>query len=203
MVTSFIIILLDLCRPFTVFRRIILFIINAFDGVRWRRSFAHICKKGLKRSAPSIAHGNTATPIIFKVFNIRIIATVFYTTPRLVFNASCFAMCFARTVQDTLAYRFSYRQVALCPNRQTVTMNALTIPLSSTLHDIPYGRLRSFDSQESGVGFSSNKLRTNYLTSKIDEFTIRCHVVYSLTVNDLMRLGEGLRLSSSYSHYSI
>lgn len=92
-VIAFVPALLQACRPATILWRVVAVIIDALDQ-RARRTWSHICRKGLERLAPAVAYGN-ATPAVIGVLGAcRQPTSLTHGGPHAVQRSLRLAMCF-------------------------------------------------------------------------------------------------------------
>lgn len=84
--------------PATIARRISAIVVDAINLMFGTRSFAHICKKTLKRIAPFFTNSETTPAIIFILWALVVVTPVFHANPDAKLWSFCHAMCFTASV---------------------------------------------------------------------------------------------------------
>jgi hypothetical protein len=92
MIPSCIIALFTFCNPATILFRIWAIIVDAIQRMLWGRAWPHVGVELSKRLTPCGTNGNPPSPVMFKVFPGRHIASLFHVGPDTVFGKAPHAM---------------------------------------------------------------------------------------------------------------
>lgn len=194
--------LLSLCRPTTIFRRVIPVVVNSVERVFWRGTCAHIGVKIYKGFSPTVANGNSSASIQTISLVGNPITAPKHSTPSGMF------LCITHAVLGTA---FIPRQVLAVglPLQTTTTLRMFADqPLSGGNFPITTRALTQ-PFTAAGGGFAQvtqNGQATKLPTSQINEIVSLwqwlkngilsvSHSVFSFVENGLVRAGERLNLS--------
>lgn len=115
-------------RPSAITRRISVVIVLAIQGVLVTWTTPHVFQKENEIVFPSIANGYTAGAIIFKIGRFFVVASIFHSFPRMVFNRVAFVMRAVRLAHslqtETPARDYLFPKVV---NANPLLVSALTL----------------------------------------------------------------------------